>query len=409
VKEYNQDRLDSIADVISGYAFKSSWFDSGVDKIIRIGDIQNGKINISSAKTFDNHINSVSNSFKVKENDILMALSGATTGKIGIVDKTSHGAYLNQRVALIRGKSKENKAYLKFVLSGQYLNKLLLNAGGAAQANLSPKALSSLKIPLPPLDIQKKIATVLDKTDQLRQKRKETIEKLDQLIQSVFLDMFGDPVTNPKGWDKKPGSQYCDSITVGVVVKPASYYVEDGVPALRSLNIRKNKIELDNLVFFSKDSNENKLKKSQLKTDDVLIVRSGQPGTAAVLPEKLNGINCIDLIIARPKKSIITPIYLSHFFNSEGGKMLVMSSERGQIQKHLNIGEVKKSLIPVPPIDIQDDFVKQIKTIEEQKQNLKTHLKQFDTLFNSLLQQAFKGELKFNDKAFKELEEEVMN
>ena len=92
----------------------------------------------------------------------------------------------------------------------------------------------------------------------LRAKRRETLAQLDTLLQSTFLDMFGDPVTNPKGWKTKKGSEICKRITVGIVVKPASYYQETGIPALRSLNVRANKIETNNLVYISNEDNENK-------------------------------------------------------------------------------------------------------------------------------------------------------
>nr|WED69178.1 restriction endonuclease subunit S [Pectobacterium colocasium] len=99
--------------------------------------------------TFDKNVNKVREQFIIRNADILMALSGATVGKIAVADSESEGAYLNQRVAIIRGKCYENTEYLKYVFSGGLLQKLLLNAGGAAQPNLSPKDLAGMEIPLP--------------------------------------------------------------------------------------------------------------------------------------------------------------------------------------------------------------------------------------------------------------------
>ena len=205
--------------------------------------------------------------------------------------------------------------------------------------------------------------------------------------------MFGDPVTNPKSWKKVSGQDYCTKITVGVVIKPASYYQETGVPALRTLNVRPNKIILDELVYFSEEANQNELKNSQLKKNDVLIVRTGQPGTAAVVPESLEGANCIDLIIATPNLELIIPKYLCYFYNSDGGKQIVMSSERGQIQKHFNVGSAKVSEIPLPPLNLQVKFAERIQQIEQQKKQAEQSLQKSEELFNSLLQRAFKGEL----------------
>lgn len=148
---YSIGKVSDIAEIISGYAFKSTWFGTGENKVIRISDIQNGVIGTEGATTFDSAANPVSSKFRIKSNDILMALSGATTGKIGVANEEAAGAYLNQRVAVIRGKNEASSRYLKYVFGGQYLDQLLSTAGGAAQPNLSPKTLAELEIPLPPL------------------------------------------------------------------------------------------------------------------------------------------------------------------------------------------------------------------------------------------------------------------
>ncbi|HIF9403012.1 TPA: restriction endonuclease subunit S [Photobacterium damselae] len=208
-------KVSDIADIISGYAFKSTWFDEGDDKIVRIGDLQNGRVVTEACKTINASNHRISEAYRIREGDILMALSGATVGKIAVADAEAEGAFLNQRVAIIRGKSRTNSAFLKYAFSGHLLDTLLLSAGGAAQPNLSPKKLAELEIPLPSLDEQKRIAAILDKADAIRQKRKQAIALADDFLRSVFLDMFGDPVTNPKGWEVKPLKMGISKITAG--------------------------------------------------------------------------------------------------------------------------------------------------------------------------------------------------
>lgn len=270
----------------------------------------------------------------------------------------------------------------------------LQNLGrGATFKEVSKQIVEEIEIPLPPLAEQKRIAAILDAADALRAKRRESLAELDTLLQSTFLDLFGDPVTNPMGWSLQNGADVCSRITVGIVVKPASYYVKTGVPALRSLNVRPNNIEMNDLVFVSSADNAGRLAKTRVWSGDILLVRSGQPGTAAIVPEKLDGVNAIDILIATPDRSVINPAYLCHYFNSPGGKRMALGAQRGQIQKHLNVGALKVAPIPLPPLDLQHHFATIVESIERQKTRLRAHLAELDTLFASLQSRACNGQL----------------
>lgn len=253
------------------------------------------------------------------------------------------------------------------------------------------KYLKRASVPKPPIAEQKRIAAILDKADAIRRKRQQAIQLADEFLRSVFLEMFGDPVTNPKGWDRHKFSDLCRQITVGIVVKPASYYVDVGVPALRSLNVRANRIEQANFVYFSEEDNAGRLAKTRVFTGDIVLVRSGQPGTAAVVPESLDGVNAIDILIARPKHHLVDSVFLAHFFNSPGGRALVLKEERGQIQKHLNVGSLSEALIPLPPFQEQERFRKIVERVSLLKK--KYEQSDYEDLFSSLSQRAFQGAL----------------
>jgi type I restriction enzyme S subunit len=257
--------------------------------------------------------------------------------------------------------------------------------------HLYPKDVARIEIPLPPLPEQKRIAAILDKADAIRRKHQQAIQLADEFLRSVFLDMFGDPVMNPKGWSVKPFSEVSRQITVGLVIKPASYYVEDGIPAIRSLNIKETGIDKSNFVFFSKEDNENTLAKSRVFKGDLVIVRSGQPGKAAVVPEELNGINAIDVLIVRPDFGVMNSDYLAYFFNSGAGKQIVMSEGRGQIQQHLNVGSLNSAEIPIPPIELQNEFANLLIIVRKRYSYGNGEL--YSDLFDSLSQKAFAGQL----------------
>lgn len=252
---------------------------------------------------------------------------------------------------------------------------------------------SKAQIQLPPLETQKRIAQILDDAAALRLKTEQILKEYDLLAQSLFFDMFGDPVKNEKGWNTEIGENICKNISVGIVIKPASYYVTDGVIALRSLNIKKNNIDLSNIVHLSEEAHLSVLKKSILKTGDIVVVRTGNTGTAAIIPESLDGVNCIDLIIIRPDINKMNSKFFIYFLNSERGKLLILGKSVGGIQKHFNVGSMKKLILPVPPIELQNQFAEKIALIERQKELAKQELKESEDLFNCLLQKAFKGEL----------------
>ncbi len=299
---------------------------------------------------------------------------------------------INQDLKAIFCTDEISKKYLFYFLKSQsgYFESV---SSGATVQGIKINHILDIQIPLPSLPTQQKIAAILDAADAFRKKTKAIIEKYEMLAQSLFLEMFGDPVKNEKGWEKKNGVEYSNKISVGVVIKPASNYVDEGVIALRSLNVKPNKIDLTDLVFFSKEAHNNELSKSKLNKGDVVIIRTGSTGTAAIIPEELDNINCIDLIIVKPNLKFINPKYLVYFFNSERGKNLVSGHEVGGIQKHFNIGSIKKIEIPTPPIELQNQFAERVAIIEAQKQQAQLELAKSEELFQSLLQRAFNGEL----------------
>lgn len=264
--------------------------------------------------------------------------------------------------------------------------RLVRYASGATIPHIYFKDYSKEIIHLPSLQEQKEIALKLDKASELIALRKKQLDELDNLAESVFYDMFGNPVKNEKGWILEIGEKYCKKISVGVVIKPASYYEKSGIIALRSLNIKPNKIILDDVVYFSETSHYETLSKSILNEGDVVVVRTGSTGTAAVIPKELDNCNCIDLIITRPNTSKINPIYLAYIFNTHSIQQLVTSKEVGGIQKHFNVGTIKAMQIPIPPLALQNKFATIVEKIEEQRSEIKKALLESEDLFQKLMQ-----------------------
>lgn len=263
----------------------------------------------------------------------------------------------------------------------------------AAIPGLNRDDVYRIPVLLPPLKDQIRIAHLLGKVEKLIAQRKQHLQQLDDLLKSVFMEMFGDPVRNEREWETGISTIYAEMVSVGVVVKPASHYVEHGVIALRSLNIKPNCIDLSDLVYFSQESNNGVLSKSRLKANDVVVVRTGKTGTAAVVPAALDGANCIDLIIVRPNLAKIHPQFLTCLLNSERGMALVSSLEVGGIQKHFNVGALKKIPVPLPPLTLQSQFADIVEKVESIKSRYQQSLHDLKILLGALSQQAFKGKL----------------
>ncbi|WP_372635211.1 restriction endonuclease subunit S [Alcanivorax jadensis] len=386
-------QLQEIAEKVD-YGVTASAVDSAVGpKFLRITDIQDGRVDWNSVPWCDCSDRAVAAS-KLSAGDIVFARTGATTGKSYLIESCPDNAVFASYLIRLRLNNRADPSYIShFFQTQDYWSQVSKSSRGVAQPGVNASKLKSLEVPLPPLEEQKRIAKILDAADALRAKRRESLAQLDALLQSTFLDLFGDPVNNPRGWDVVKADELCSRITVGIVVKPASYYRDKGVPAIRSLNIKENRIDLNDLVFFSPEDNEGKLAKTRLKANDIVLVRSGKPGTAAVIPEELDGANSIDVLIATPNTEGVLPEYLSYYFNSSGGKQLALGEQRGQVQKHLNVKSLKSAPIPVPPLEIQKEFLRIVKSVSKQKLRMCAHSDSIDNLFMSIQKRAFSGEL----------------
>jgi restriction endonuclease S subunit len=166
----------------------------------------------------------------------------------------------------------------------------------------------------------------------------------------------------PEDWEIRKCSDLSERIMVGIVIRPSQYYTRDGVPALRSANIREDGINDLDLVFISEESNQ-LLTKSQIREGDVLTVRTGYPGTSAVAEYKHSGSNCIDILITRPSIQVV-PRWLCLWINSPYGKEQVLRNQGGLAQKHFNVGDMKNLVVALPQIAEQRAISKTISDVD---------------------------------------------
>ncbi|PQK94193.1 restriction endonuclease subunit S [Pantoea ananatis] len=200
----------------------------------------------------------------------------------------------------------------------------------------------------------------------------------------------------PDGWSLVDANEICESIFVGVVIKPSQYYVDEsmGIKAFRSANVREGFINDSDWVYFSQEGHLAN-KKSQLKSGDVLIVRTGYPGTACVVTPEFEGANAIDIVIARPKKDKVFPEYLCAYTNSSVGKSQVLNLQGGMAQKHLNVGAYQTLKVKLPPLVEQKKIAQILSTWDKAIATTEKLLANSQLLRKALMQQLLTGNLRF--------------
>ena len=267
---------------------------------------------------------------------------------------------------------------------------------GANINNLKFKQLAEFLVPLPPLEEQKRIVAVLDTAFEGLARARAHAEANLQNARELFESQLSDLFTHPDpSWNRAPLSEYCEKVTVGHVGPMAKRYVSSGTPFLRSQNVRPFKIDLTDVKYIDADFT-NELGKSELRPGDVAIVRTGYPGTCAVIPDDLPLANCADLVIARTGPRL-SPHFLALLLNSTYGKELVAGAAVGAAQKHFNVGAAKKAVFPFPPLEEQERLVLQANKISASCDKLvriaEYKIQDLEDLRQSLLQKAFAGEL----------------
>ena len=359
-------QLKDICDVLNGYAFKSSkYVDEGI-RVIRITNVQKGYIEDDAPQYYPLESQKEIEKYLLCEDDLLMSLTG-NVGRVAILKKEMLPAALNQRVACLRLKKSANvyKPYLFHLLNSDFFeNQCIFSAQGIAQKNMSTEWLKEYQIPLYSIEKQKAIADLFDQIDALIEDRKEQKCKLDELVKSRFIELFG----SEQEFARWPCCTIGDvaEVCVGVVIKPTQYYTDDGIPAFRSLNIGEMKVKDNDWVYFTKEGHK-KNQKSVVRTNDVLVVRSGAPGTACVATEKYNGYNAVDIIIAHPDQDKVNSVFLAAFTNMPHGMNQIKGGTGGAAQQHFNVGGYKAMTLIMPPMELQQQFAAFIAEVDKSK------------------------------------------
>ena len=269
-------------------------------------------------------------------------------------------------------------------------------AAGATVKNLNIDLVRAVRVAVPPLAEQQRIADILDKTDALRAKRRAALAQLDELTQSVFLEMFGDPVTNPKGWHLSPLDVVAE-VQGGIALNGSRTNLPFQVPYLRVANVYRDRLDLREVKAMSVTAAE--LKRNQLAKDDLLIVEghgnADEIGRAALWDGSI--APCVHqnhLIRVRFDAHRLVPRFACEFLNSPGGRRhLLRSGKTTSGLNTINVSEVRRTPVAVPPMELQERFVERVASVDQLRGCALVGLAELDALFASLQHRAFNGDL----------------
>ena len=321
---------------------------------------------------------------------LLLAMYGATVGRLGILGVE---ATTNQAVCHIVPDPKAAEVrFLFHALSNQVANLVARGVGGA-QPNISQGIIKDLKLALPPLAEQRRIAEVLDRAEALRAKRRAALAQLDSLTQSLFLDLFGDPATNPKGFPKKPlASLVRDDDTINYGVVQPGDDLDEGVPLVRVGDLIEGKVRHSELKRIA-PSIEAAYKRSRLRGDEILVSCVGSIGVVALANESVKGFNIARAVARIPLAETTSRLFMAAYLSTDFVQRYFTNELRTVSQPTLNIKQLSETTVVLPPISLQREFARRVTAVEALKTAQRASLAELDALFATLQHRAFNGEL----------------
>lgn len=311
--------------------------------------------------------------------------SRAPIGKVAIANAEM---YCNQGFKnCICSEAIYNKYLFYFLrLKKDYLNSL---GRGATFKEISKSIVESIKIPLPPKSTQLAIVSELDKINELIRLKKEQLKDFDNLAQSLFYEMFGDPVENEKGWEVKKLGEICTDITDGDHMPPPKS--ESGIPFITISDIDKDTrcLNFENTFYVPEDYYNNLKENRKPQKGDLLYTVTGSYGIPVIV--KTDKKFCFQRHIAllRPNKEILSTIFLCYWVLSDGVKFMADKVATGIAQKTVGLNSIRKFSCILPPLPLQQLFAQRIEQIEREKSEVQKSIQDLETLLASRMQYWF--------------------
>ena len=371
-----------LIDVRDGTHDSPKYIDTGYP-LITSKNLVNGSIDFSNVNYIaEADYLQINKRSKVDQGDILYSMIGSI-GNFATVDVEPNFAIKNVALFKFNNSKVYNKYFIHFIKSEAFLNQINSQSKGGTQKFVTLKILRNIQIPLPPLPTQQKIASILDAADTLRQKDKALLAKYDELTQSLFLDMFGDPVSNNLNF---PFPKIKDFTTVsqGMQIAIKERHKKNGVNRYKYLTV----------AYLNGRKEEEYIESPRLSVvcnkEEILMIRTGNTGQVVTNVEGVFHNNFFKIDWNRDK---LNKIYLVYFLSNPVIRRNLLKRASTTTIPDLSHGQFYDLNIIVPLLSLQIQFAERVTIIEQQKALAQASLEKSEELFNSLLQKAFKGEL----------------
>lgn len=387
--------LGEIAKFINGKAFKpNDWQRKGLP-IIRIQ-------NLTGFSDIYNYYNDeIEEKYIVRENDILISWSAS----LGVYIWNGENAVLNQHIFKVKLNENINGIFFYYLIKTK-IDEMLKQVHGSTMKHITKDRFENIKVPIPPLLTQNQIADILEKADKTNQKRKEADKLIDEYLKSLFIEMFGDPVKNPKNWEVKTIKDIVSNSKHSIKAGPfgsslkKEIYVKTGYKIYGQEQVIRNDLSYGD--YFITPNKYKEFENYAIKEGDILISLVGTYGSICIVPRVyIQGIINPRLVKLSLNQKIIEPIFFKYLFLSNSFFKYVSYISHGGTMDILNLAIIKELNVVIPPLSLQNQFIDIVNKVEVLKEKQKQTEQELNNLFQALLQKAFNGGLKIPTPIYK--------
>jgi type I restriction enzyme S subunit len=277
-------------------------------------------------------------------------------------------------------------SYLRYFFDSSAFRNQIKGSATTTINQITRKMLDEIEVPVFDVESQIRITTQFEKLSKLIAMRKEQLAKLDELVKARFVEMFGDSLHNRNTVSLE---EISDFVTVGIANSATHAYADSGIVMLRNQNIKENYLDDNDLIYITPDFAK-KYGSKQLAENDILVIRTGYPGVACLVPKKYEGCQTFTTLIVRLKNSTPTHTnYVCHYINSSFGKGYVEQSKVGVAQQNFGAKALAKMPIAVPPMELQEQFAAFVEQTNKTKLTIQASLDKLEVMKKALMQEYF--------------------